>query len=204
MFQYFRKSAVSAMALILAGSMILQPAGVSAASTKKKNLYTLSASDLKHMSNTQFIESVGAIAQDNYQKTGVLASVTVAQAIVESGWGKSSLAQKGNNLFGMKASLSGNNWKGTTWTGKTIRRKGTRWRKYSTAALSIADHSAYLTNAKNGSRKRYAGLTTTKSYSKQIAILQKGGYCVGGHYASQLKKAIRKYHLTRFDHKNAQ
>ena len=42
-----------------------------------------------------------------------------AQAILESGWGKSYLAQKANNIFGMKAVISGNNWIGTTWDGKS-------------------------------------------------------------------------------------
>ena len=44
------------------------------------------------------------------KKTGVLASVTIAQAILESGWGQSELSLKANNLFGMKTNLSGNTW----------------------------------------------------------------------------------------------
>ena len=51
----------------------------------------------------KFIERVGALATADMQKSGVLASLTIAQAILESGWGKSGLTVKGNALFGIKA-----------------------------------------------------------------------------------------------------
>lgn len=50
-----------------------------------------------------FIERVGALAAADMQKSGVLASLTIAQAILESGWGKSGLTVKANALFGIKA-----------------------------------------------------------------------------------------------------
>ena len=173
---------------------------------------TLQATAFNGMTTAQFIETVGPIAQQDYRNTGVLASVTLAQAINESGWGKSGLTQKSNNMFGMKTSLSGNTWAGSAWDGKsyvsviTTEEYGGRkvkitatFRKYKNVAQSIADHSAYLANAKNGSAKRYAGLTTTKSYSQQLKILQKGGYCTWSGYVSELTTLIKKYNLTRFD-----
>lgn len=54
----------------------------------------------------KFIERVGALAAADMQKSGVLASLTIAQAILESGWGKSGLTVKGNALFGIKAGTS--------------------------------------------------------------------------------------------------
>ena len=53
-----------------------------------------------------FIERVGALAAADMQKSGVLASLTIAQAILESGWGKSGLTVKANALFGIKAGAS--------------------------------------------------------------------------------------------------
>lgn len=53
------------------------------------------------------------------KKTGILASVSMAQFILESGYGKSELAQNANNVFGMKCSLSGNTWSGSTWDGNS-------------------------------------------------------------------------------------
>ena len=135
-----------------------------------------------------------------------------AQAILESGWGQSSLAKNGNNLFGMKVNLSGNNWAGSAWDGVNAYKKGTyeygsggryritaKFRKYSCIEDSIEDHSAYLLNAKNGSRKRYAGLTATTSYKKQLQIIRKGGYATSGSYVSQLCRVIQTYNLTKWD-----
>ena len=64
----------------------------------------------------KFIERVGALAAADMQKSGVLASLTIAQAILESGWGKSGLTVKGNALFGIKA---GTSWTGAVYSGKT-------------------------------------------------------------------------------------
>ena len=171
-----------------------------------------SATRDKAISKSSFIEKLGPIARENYRRTGILASVTMAQAILESGWGQSSLAQNGNNLFGMKTNLSGNSWSGSAWDGVNYYRKGTyeygsggrystkaNFRKYSCVEDSIEDHSAYLLNAKNGSRKRYAGLTNTKSYKKQLQIIKNGGYATSGSYVSQLCRVIKTYNLTKWD-----
>lgn len=66
----------------------------------------------------KFIERVGALAAADMQKSGVLASLTIAQAILESGWGKSGLTVKGNALFGIKA--------GTSWTRGRLQRQNAR------------------------------------------------------------------------------
>ena len=63
-----------------------------------------------------FIERVGALAAADMKKSGVLASLTIAQAILESGWGKSGLTVKANALFGIKA---GTSWKGRVYSTKT-------------------------------------------------------------------------------------
>ncbi len=173
---------------------------------------TLTAKSFANMSTNQFISVVGPLAQADYKKTGVLASVTLAQAINESGWGRTALAQASNNIFGMKISLSGNTWLGSVWDGKSYTKIHTveeyrgkkvtitaKFRKYDSIARSIADHSAYLCNAMDGSSKRYVGLTSTSSYSKQLKILQKGGYCTWSSYVSELTSLIKKYNLTKYD-----
>ena len=159
-----------------------------------------------------FLNIIGPLATADYQRSGVLASVTLAQAINESGWGKTKLAQSGNNIFGMKKSLSGNTWAGSVWNGRDVVKIKTReeyhgrkvtitaeFRKYPSVTDSIADHSAYLINAKNGTKNRYAGLAKTKSYAKQLKIIRKGGYCTWSSYISELTKLIKKYNLTKYD-----
>lgn len=172
----------------------------------------LTAAAFANMSTTEFIEAMGPVAQADYKQSGVLASVTLAQAILESGWGKSELAQKGNNLFGMKTVLSGNTWSGSAWDGQSFvtiltgEEYGGKhvtisatFRKYPSVAQSVADHSAYLTNAKNGTAYRYAGLTATNSYKKQLTIIKQGGYATSSTYVSQLTSLIERYHLDRYD-----
>lgn len=171
-----------------------------------------SATQTRSVDKNEFIDTIGPLARANYKRTGILASVTMAQAILESGWGQSTLAENGNNLFGMKISLSGNNWAGSAWDGINYYKKSTyeyggsgrysikaKFRKYSCVEDSIEDHSAYLLGAKSGSRKRYAGLTKTKSYKKQLQIIKKGGYATSGSYVNDLCRVIRTYHLTKWD-----
>lgn len=60
------------------------------------------------MTEKEFVSYIGALAAEDMKKTGILASITAAQAILESGYGSSELARNANNLFEMKANLSGN------------------------------------------------------------------------------------------------
>lgn len=173
---------------------------------------TLTAAAFANMSTEQFIAAMGPIAQADYHRSGVLASVTLAQAILESGWGKSELAQKSNNMFGMKTNLSGNTWTGSVWDGvssvtiKTGEEYGGKhvtisapFRKYATVEQSVADHSAYLVNAMNGTAHRYAGLTATRDYKQQLTIIKNGGYATSSTYVSHLTSLIERYGLNSFD-----
>ena len=63
------------------------------------------------MTEKEFIEYIGSKATLDYQQSGILASITIAQACLESGYGTTDLAINANNLFGMKTTLSGNTWK---------------------------------------------------------------------------------------------
>ena len=77
------------------------------------------------MNTQQFISTLGPLATRDMRTSGILASVTLAQAILESGWGTSELAVNANNFFGMKKSLSGNTWPNSAWDGKSIYTKVT-------------------------------------------------------------------------------
>ena len=80
-----------------------------------------------------FINKIAPLAVEDMKKTGVLASLTIAQAILESGWGESTLAKQHNNLFGIKAN--------STWNGKSVSLNGSNWRVYGSWDESILDHS---------------------------------------------------------------
>ena len=168
-------------------------------------------SPVKGLSHEAFIEYIGSLAKADMKKTGVLASVTIAQAILESDWGQSELSLKANNLFGMKASLSGNTWD-SNWDGKIYAKRSNEededgnvtsvlsdFRAYDTVEASIKDHSDYLTGAKNGSSLRYDGLKNEKDYRKAIQIIKDGGYATDSKYVDKVCNIIEENNLDVFD-----
>ena len=172
----------------------------------------LQAKDLAAFSNEEVIRKVGPLFTADQKKTGVLASISLAQFILESGYGKSELAQVANNCFGMKKSLSGNTWAGSVWDGKSIYTKKTKeqrswgtetvtaeFRKYTCIEDSIADHSAYLTGARKGSALRYEGLKGCTDYRKAAQIVKAGGYATSTSYVDKLCSIIDQWKLTQYD-----
>lgn len=166
-----------------------------------------------NLSEIDAVKKAGALFTADQKNSGVLASVSMAQFILESGYGKSELAQNANNIFGMKTSLSGNTWSGSTWDGKSKYTKKTQeeytkgemttitadFRKYPCIEDSIADHSAYLIGAKNGSKLRYDGLKDCKDYKKAAQIIKGGGYATSSTYVASLCNIIEKWNLTQYD-----
>lgn len=177
----------------------------------------MQASVLKNLSEADAIKKVGALFTADQKKSGILASVSLAQFILESGYGKSELAQNANNIFGMKCSLSGNTWSGSSWDGNSKYTKKTQeqnpdgsmetitadFRKYPCIEDSIADHSAYLLGAKNGSKLRYAGLKGCTDYKKAVKIIKDGGYATSLTYVEKLVSIIEKWKLTDYDAKDS-
>lgn len=173
----------------------------------------LKASTLKKLSESEVIEKVGPLFTADQKKTGILACVSLAQFILESGYGKTELAQKANNCFGMKKSLSGNTWSGSAWDGKSIYTKTTQecydgknmvditadFRKYPCIEDSIEDHSAYLLGATNGSKKRYEGLKGCTDHKKAIRIIKNGGYATDPNYVDKICNIISKWNLTKYN-----
>ena len=80
----------------------------------------------KTMIEEQAVKKIGELCKADMAKSGILASISAAQFILECGYGKSELAQNANNCFGMKKSLSGNTWSGSTWDGKSVYTKKTK------------------------------------------------------------------------------
>ena len=171
------------------------------------------ASVLKDLSEADAIKKVVSLFTADMKASGILASVSLAQFILESGYGKSELAQNANNLFGMKKSLSGNTWNGSVWDGKSVYTKKTQeqnpdgsyetiiadFRKYLCIEDSIADHSAYLLGAKNGNKLRYDGLKGCKDYKRAVQIIKDGGYATSLTYVKKLCSIIEKLNLTQYD-----
>lgn len=176
----------------------------------------LQATELKDLSEADVIAKVGPLFTADQKSTGILASVSLAQFILECGYGKSELAQNANNCFGMKKSLSGNTWSGSTWDGISVYTKKTQeyengeyvtitadFRKYDCVEKSIADHSAYLLGAMNGSKKRYEGIAGMTDYKAVVQLIKDGGYATSPTYVQNLCGIIERWGLTKYDTANA-
>ena len=173
----------------------------------------MQAREFQKMTEEQVLEKVGVLFTADQKKSGILASISMAQFILESGYGKSELAQGANNCFGMKKSLSGNTWGGSAWDGVSIYTKKSQeqnadgsyvtitadFRRYSCVEDSIADHSAYLLGAKNGSKLRYEGLKGCTDYKKAVQIIKAGGYATSFTYVDKLCSIIERWKLTQYD-----
>ena len=152
---------------------------------------------------TKFIEEIKDEAIKNYKEYKILPSITVAQAILESSWGESDLAQIYNNLFGIKADSS---WKGEYVTLETFEFYDTKiedkFRVYSNKNQSIKDHAKFLVD--NQRYKKY-GVFEAKTYIEQAYALQNAGYSTAEdnsgqkRYAKDLIELIRQYNLQLID-----
>lgn len=157
--------------------LVMAAAAGSAGEQYSKNEYELDDD------NFQFIFRIVEYNYDARKKYNVLTSVTVAQAIVESGWGKSTISQEANNLFGMKG-----NYYGQSYTAK----KGEIYRKYPTWNESVEDHARLLCN------KNYQ-CNNIKNYKKVLKNLKSGGYSESKDYIEKIEQVIVKYNLTQYD-----
>lgn len=145
-----------------------------------------------------YIELVGKVAKSDMKNSGVPASLTTAQAILEGNWGKSELAKNGNALFGIKATKA---WKGKVVKKKTVEYKSGKaveeyaeFRAYDTWEESIRDHGEFL--KKN---RRYAKVIGETDYKKACKAIQEAGYASDPGYADKLIDLIEDYELTKYE-----
>jgi flagellum-specific peptidoglycan hydrolase FlgJ len=148
---------------------------------------------------TKFIEVVGEAAQESQLKTGVPASVTVAQAILESDWAKSGLATKAFNLFGIKSKgrpgpageIRMNTWE--VFGGKDVVIKD-GFRAYHNIYESVEDHGLFLKE-----NARYAPAFKTSDAKEFARRIHAAGYATDPAYSDKLIRLMDKYDLYRFD-----
>ena len=152
-----------------------------------------------NMTQQQFFTSVSAGAIETHKKSGVFASITLAQAMLESETGSSGLTTKANNLFGIKA---------YGWTGKTVQMMTKEYlqgldvsilapfRAYDSWNESIDDHANFLTQ---NSTYTQNGVFTSKTYQEQAQALQNAGYATDKNYAKLLVTLIKEYNLNKYD-----
>lgn len=150
----------------------------------------------------RYIANHSEIAMSEMLRTGVPASIKLAQGMLESDWGRSDLATVANNHFGIKC--------GSKWTGGTFYKsdddrdkKGniieSCFRSFDSTYESYIAHSDFLADPKK--EHRYGFLFDLKStdYKKWAKGLRKSGYATDPKYPKKLIQIIEKYELYRFD-----
>ncbi|MDR3218323.1 MAG: glucosaminidase domain-containing protein [Dysgonamonadaceae bacterium] len=143
-------------------------------------------------SYVEYINQYSSIAVKDMGKHGIPASITLAQALLESGAGKSFLATEANNHFGIKCH--------TDWTGERVYYKDDKpndcFRKYTAVKDSYEDHANFLKQ-----HQRYAVFFTynKNDYTAWAKGLQSSGYATDKAYANKLIKIIEDYELYKFD-----
>jgi len=167
------------------------------------NVYDEIDKEKKVFNGTQdFIDYISPIAQELAAKNGIYASVMIAQAAHESGWGKSSLATIGNNLSGVKGSYEGNTIAMLTWEevdGKVI------WitdffRLYPSYKEALGDYVDKLVNGLTYDPNFYNGTWVKNTASHMDATdWLTGRYATDSKYGSKLNSTISYHNLTKYD-----
>ncbi|RYG46442.1 MAG: LysM peptidoglycan-binding domain-containing protein, partial [Chitinophagaceae bacterium] len=146
----------------------------------------------ERMTAAQYIAGFKNIAMSEMRRTGIPASIKLAQGLLEAEMGNSNLVKRSNNHFGIKCK--------TEWTGESVSHdddeKGECFRKYNNPEDSYRDHSDFLR-----SRDRYASLFNLRpdDYKGWAYGLKKAGYATNPRYPQMLIYNIEKYNLQQYD-----
>lgn len=152
----------------------------------------LAYADQQNSPQENYIHKYASTAQAEMRRTGVPASITLAQGILESNSGLSTLSRESNNHFGIKCHK--------TWTGKKVYHdddaKGECFRAYAKPEDSFRDHSDFLRY-----NDRYKSLfdLDLSDYKSWCFGLKAAGYATDPKYATKLIDIIEKYNLGRYD-----
>lgn len=184
---------------------------------------------LRQMTREQYINYLAPLAQECWEKYGILPSATIAQGCLEPDYGKSELAcglgaseeniringtrYGARNVFGMKKDISVGTWESTVWDGSVYRKQTAEqnkdgsytnifadFRSYQTIADNVEDRAQYLTRAHKETREiRFPGIVGETDPEKVCQIIAAGAYATSHNYAQNLMRVIQENDLTRFD-----
>lgn len=148
-----------------------------------------------------FINEIAPHAEVVQKKHGILASITISQAILESNWGKSELAQKGKNLFGIKGSYKGNTVVMATKEHNGVSYVGTKasFKAYPTWYESLNDHAILFAHGPSWNKDLYKGLMNQTNYRAAAKALDYTGYSTDPNYSAKLIEVIEKFNLAQYD-----
>lgn len=153
------------------------------------------------ISTNEFIKQVAPATQREQKRYQIPASITIAQAGLESEWGRSKLGYKYNNLFGMKATKGDERVRMYTIENINGRKRyiPAYFAVYESWADSIDAHTDLIVNGTRDDHARFQSVRTGTDYEKAARELQRHGYATDPDYANKLIYAIKKFNLNRYD-----
>lgn len=159
---------------------------------------TVSTEEQQHQ---KFIDTISPYAVELRNQYGILPSITIAQAILESDWGNSSLARNYNNYFGVKGDdpantkvLETKEFVNNQW--ETVYG---RFRVYSDYKESMKDHASLFVTGTTWNPNQYQHVLNAQDYVDAAFALQTDGYATDPEYTKKIIRIIEKYKLNRFD-----
>lgn len=148
----------------------------------------------KNARYVEYINKYSDLAVEQMKLHKIPASITLAQGLLESGAGRSELARKSNNHFGIKC--------GSSWRGRSVRHdddaRNECFRAYRNPRDSYEDHSEFL---KRGARYAFLFKLEITDYKGWAKGLKKAGYATDPSYANRLITIIEDYDLYKYDRK---
>lgn len=154
----------------------------------------IASAQKRNQAYEDYIEKYRKIAVEEMERYHIPASITLAQGLLESGAGRSTLARKSNNHFGIKC--------GGSWEGRTVRHNDDApnecFRAYKHARESYEDHSKFL---RTGARYAFLFRLKITDYKGWARGLKKAGYATDPRYADRLIGIIELYDLDKYDQK---
>jgi N-acetylmuramoyl-L-alanine amidase len=186
---------IATLAVIVVGVTVI---GVRAFQQQAQPTNQVSSTATEHQ---KFITHLAGYAQTLQVNSGVRASISLGQAILESDWGTSTLASKYHNLFGVKADadqagkeLDTQEYQDGKWVTVTA-----RFRVYASDYASMREHAELLQHGTSWNAQQYQSVINAATYQEAAQALQSSGYATDPTYADKLIRIIRQYRLYRYD-----
>ncbi|WP_036126387.1 glycoside hydrolase family 73 protein [Lysinibacillus sphaericus] len=150
----------------------------------------------------KFVDDIAPIAVALHQQNGeILPSITIAQAILESNFGRSKLAVNANNLFGIKGRYQGKSIKMPTMEYQNNKSYTTEaeFRAYPDWKSALKDHRQLLLNGTSWNAHQYDEVLKATNYQEAAYALKKSNYSTDPLYPEKLIAIIEQYHLGKYD-----
>ncbi|MFJ3386425.1 glycoside hydrolase family 73 protein [Lysinibacillus sp. NPDC086135] len=184
----YRKFKVSIIVLVVSLTLLL--------------VFSIRPFQKENRENHHFIDEIAPIAVKlNQQTGGVLPSIIIAQAILESNYGKSELAVKANNLFGIKGSYKGKSVKMPTieYENNKSYTIEAEFRAYPDLKSALIDHTKLFLDGTSWNKEQYYDVLAAANYQEAAHALKKNHYSTDPKYPEKLIAIIEQYKLGKYD-----